>query len=54
MARVLNQAVRDYLEPVAGSHQLALDLRAFELSARETQDCLNGWRFDREEAHRRA
>jgi antitoxin component of RelBE/YafQ-DinJ toxin-antitoxin module len=54
MGKSLNQAVRDYLEQLAGSQQLALELRAFEQSALETPGRLDGWHFDREEANRRA
>lgn len=54
MGKSLNQAVRDYLEQLAGSQQLASELKAFEASARETPGRLEGWRFDREEANRRA
>ena len=54
VGKSLNQAVRDYLEQLAGSEQLALELRAFEQSALDTPGRLDGWRFDREEANRRA
>lgn len=54
MGKSLNQAVRDYLEQLAGSQQLASELQAFEQSARATPGRLEGWRFDREEANRRA
>ena len=54
MGKSLNQAVRDYLEQLAGSQQLASELSAFEQSARATPGRLDGWRFDREEANRRA
>jgi hypothetical protein len=54
MGKSLNQAVRDYLEQLAGSQQLANELQAFEQSVRATPGRLDGWRFDREEANRRA
>ena len=54
MGKSLNQAVRDYLEQLAGGGQLAADLDAFEASALATPGRLAGWRFDREEANRRA
>ena len=54
MGKSLNQAVRDYLEHLAGRHQLDAELRAFEHSALESPGRLDGWRFDREEANRRA
>lgn len=54
MGKSLNQAVRDYLEQLAGKQQLEAELRAFEQSAQHTPGRLGGWRFDREEANRRA
>ena len=54
MGKSLNQAVRDYLEQLAGRQQLESELRAFEQSAQQTPGRLAGWRFDREEANRRA
>jgi antitoxin component of RelBE/YafQ-DinJ toxin-antitoxin module len=54
MGKSLNQAVRDYLEQLAGSQQLQAELRAFEQSALASPGRLNGWKFDREEANRRA
>ena len=54
MGKSLNQAVRDYLEQLAGASQLAAELQAFEASALGTPGRLQGWKFDREEANRRA
>ena len=54
MGKSLNQAVRDYLEQLAGSPQLEAELRAFEQSALSTPGQLQGWPLDREEANRRA
>ncbi len=54
MGKSLNQAVRDYLEQLAGSQQLGAELRAFEQSALSSPGRLNGWKFDRDEANRRA
>jgi hypothetical protein len=54
MGKSLNQAVRDYLEQLARAHQLEAQLGAFEASALATPGRLNGWKFDREEANRRA
>jgi len=54
MGKSLNQAVRDYLEQLAGRPQLADELKAFEISALSTPGRLAGWKFDREEANRRA
>ena len=54
MGKSLNQAVRDYLEQLARVHQVNAELEEFEASARNTPGSLHGWRFDREEANRRA
>ena len=54
MGKSLNQAVRDYLEQLAGRAQMESDLQAFMDSAQQTPGRLNGWKFDREELHRRA
>ncbi|GAP34770.1 DUF6364 family protein [Piscinibacter sakaiensis] len=54
MGKSLNQAVRDYLEQLAGAQRLASEIAAFEASARQTPGRLGGWRFDRDEANRRA
>ena len=54
MGKSLNQAVRDYLEHLAGGQQIENEVAAFEQSARTTPGRLRGWRFDREEANRRA
>ena len=54
MGKSLNQAVRDYLEHLAGAQQLDGALSEFERSALATPGRLRGWEFDREEANRRA
>jgi hypothetical protein len=54
MGKSLNQAVRDYLEQLAGRQQLTAQLDAFERSALQSPGRMNGWHFDREEANRRA
>lgn len=54
MGKSLNQAVRDYLELLAGGEQLASELLAFELSARATPGRLRGRRPGREQADTRA
>ena len=54
MGKSLNQAVRDYLEQLAGTAAVAAELQAFEDSALRTPGRLRGWKFDREEANRRA
>lgn len=54
MGKSLNQVVRDHLEQLARAHQVQEQLDAFEASALATPGRLRGWRFDREEANRRA
>ncbi len=54
MGKSLNQAVRDYLEQLAGEQQLRAELDTFERSALASPGRLHGWAFDREEANRRA
>lgn len=54
MGKSLNQAVRDYLEQLAGSQQTVSEIEAFEQSAHQTPGRLNGWRFNRDEANWRA
>ena len=54
MGKSLNQAVRDYLEQLAGAEQLASEVKDFEASALASPGRLNGWRFDRDEANARA
>ena len=54
MGKSLNQAVRDYLEQLAGRQQLQAELDRFEASARQSPGQLRAWRFDRDEANRRA
>jgi hypothetical protein len=52
MGKSLNQAVRDYLEQLAGGQQIAAEVASFERSARSTPGRLSGWRFDRDQANR--
>lgn len=54
MGKSLNQAVRDYLEQLARQQQVHAELEAFEASALQSPGQLRGWRFDRDEANRRA
>ncbi|MGA9335775.1 MAG: DUF6364 family protein [Rudaea sp.] len=54
LGKSLNQAVRDYLEQLAGQAQREADHAAFEARALGGKARLNGWKFDREEANRRA
>lgn len=54
MGKSLNQAVRDYLEQLGGHQRLQAELDAFERSALATPGRLRGWKFNRDEANRRA
>ena len=54
MGKSLNQAVRDYLEQLAGGQRVDSELLAFEQSALNSAGRLDGWKFDRDEANRRA
>jgi antitoxin component of RelBE/YafQ-DinJ toxin-antitoxin module len=54
MGKSLNQAVRDYLEQLAGAQQVEAELAVFVQSAQSTPGRLKGWSFDRDEANRRA
>lgn len=53
MGKSLNQAVRDYLEQLAGQQQVEAELAQFEQSALATPGRLAGWTFDRDEANAR-
>ena len=54
MGKSLNQAVRDYLEQLAGRAQLEAEIAAFLESAARTPGRLDGWKFNRDESQRRA
>lgn len=54
MGKSLNQAVRDYLEQLAGSEELGAQVQAFQRSAEQSPGRLDGWRFDRDDANARA
>lgn len=54
MGKSLNQAVRDYLEQLAGRAQLEAEIDAFLASAKKSPGRRKGWKFDRDELHRRA
>ena len=54
MGKSLNQAVRDYLEQLAGRAQLESEIDAFLESTAHTPGRLAGWKFDRGELQRRA
>jgi hypothetical protein len=51
IGKSLNQAVRDYLEQLAGQHQVEAELAQFEQSALTTPGRLGGWTFDRDEVN---
>lgn len=53
MGKSLNQAVRDYLEQLAGAGQREAEVQAFEASARVSPGRLAGWAFDRDDANTR-
>ena len=54
MGKSLNQVVRDHLEQLARMNQVRAELAAFEQSALSTPGRLSGWKFNRDEANRRA
>ena len=53
MGKSLNQAVRDYLEQLAGSEHRDTQWLQFELRCLQSAATLDGWRFNREEANER-
>ena len=53
MGKSLNQAVRDYLEQLAGSTRRADQWTRFEARCLQSTAELGGWRFDRDEANSR-
>ena len=53
MGKSLNQAVRDYLEQLAGSERRGDDWARFEALSLSSGARLDGWRFDRAEANER-
>ena len=53
MGKSLNQAVRDYLEQLAGHDRREEDWKAFEQRCLGGTGRLNGWKFNREEANDR-
>ncbi len=54
MGKSLNQAVRDYLEQLAGRAQLESEIAAFLESTARTPGRLGGWKFNRDELQRGA
>lgn len=53
MGKSLNQAVRDYLEQLAGDSLRQGEWAQFEARCLHSSAKLNGWRFDRNEANER-
>jgi hypothetical protein len=49
----VNQLVREYLEQLAGKSDPKADAAEFERLSRLAQGRSRGWKFDREELHRR-
>lgn len=54
MGKSLNQAVRDYLEQLAGRAQLESEIAAYLESTARTPGRLGAWKFNRDELQRRA
>jgi len=54
MGKSLNQAVRDYLEQLAGRAQLEAEIAGYLESTSRTPGRLRGWKFNRDELQRRA
>ena len=53
MGKSLNQAVRDYLEQLAGSAGRGEQWSQFEARCLQSSARLDGWKFDRDEANAR-
>lgn len=53
MGKSLNQAVRDYLDQLAGSAQRSGQWSQFEERCMNSSAKLAGWKFDRDEANER-
>lgn len=53
MGKSLNQAVRDYLDQLAGSAQRSEQWSQFEERCMHSSAKLAGWKFDRDEANER-
>ena len=53
MGKSLNQAVRDYLEQLAGSGKRGLQWEQFGARCLQSPAKLKGWRFNRDEANER-
>ena len=53
MGKSLNQAVRDYLDQLAGSAVRGQQWAQFEERCLQSQGRLDGWKFNRDEANAR-
>ena len=53
MGMTLNQAVREFLDRLAGSRPADSDLREIEELSELSKGRSRGWRFNREEIHER-
>ncbi|MBZ5723960.1 MAG: DUF6364 family protein [Acidobacteriia bacterium] len=53
MGTSVNQLVRQYLEQFAGKSDADSDTREFEQLSRAAQGDSGGWKFNREELHKR-
>jgi hypothetical protein len=53
MGKSLNQAVRDYLEQLAGSPRREHEWEQFETRCLHSQAQLGDWHFDRDQANER-
>ena len=53
MGKSLNQAVRDYLEQLAGEERLHTEWQAWEQRCLSGAGQLKGWKFDRDAIHDR-
>jgi len=53
MGKSLNQAVRDYLEQLAGSSRRGQEWTQFEARCLQSTAQLGGWKFNRDEANER-
>jgi hypothetical protein len=51
MGKSLNQAVRDYLEQLAGSSRRGQEWAQFESRCLQSPAQLGGWKFNRDEAN---
>ncbi|WP_341685139.1 DUF6364 family protein [Limnohabitans sp.] len=53
MGKSLNQAVRDYLEQLAGQERIESEWNAWEQRCLKSGGRLQGWKFDRDAVHDR-